>query len=314
MKNVLSLGAVLFLSIYFIQAQSGLKLTDYYYNPIQYNPAYAGVTDGMYVKGSYLSQWIGFDDAPVTQTLDVQKRFNNKYALGLSLSNDDFGPIKNLNIEGNFALHLMANDEIGFVLGLKAGLNNFTRDYGRLAIFDPTEVIFNSENLNALSPLVGAGLYVFAKNWFFGIAVPNLIAQKITDDFSRDSFNNIPHVYSSMGYNFNPNKELLLKTQVLSQIVEGAPMSFLLSSRLFFKDKIGLGVHIQPNALYGASLLLNLNDQFMFTYAYDRALSNLNQYADGNHYFGVSIKLGANNQECDCLSEVKGLDRAYIIR
>ena len=42
-----------------VNAQSGIKLTDYYHNPIQYNPAYVGVSNGYFVKGTYTSQWLG---------------------------------------------------------------------------------------------------------------------------------------------------------------------------------------------------------------------------------------------------------------
>ena len=57
-----------------VQGQSGLKLTDYYNNPIQYNPAYVGVTGGFFSKATYSTQWLGFDDSPTTQTLDLIMR------------------------------------------------------------------------------------------------------------------------------------------------------------------------------------------------------------------------------------------------
>jgi type IX secretion system PorP/SprF family membrane protein len=150
-----------------VHAQSGIKLTDYYHNPIQYNPAYVGVSNGYFVKGTYTSQWLGFDDAPVTQTLDVQRRFsNNRYAAGLSILNDDFGAVKNFNIEANFGLHLRANENTGFVLGLKAGLNNFSIDYNRLNIYDPTEFVYSNGNLGETKPIIGAGFFFMVENGF----------------------------------------------------------------------------------------------------------------------------------------------------
>ena len=295
-----------------VNAQSGIKLTDYYHNPIQYNPAYVGVSNGYYVKGTYTSQWLGFDDAPVTQTLDAQRRFsNNRYAAGLSLLNDDFGAVKNFNVEANFGLHLRATENIGFVLGLKAGLNNFSIDYNRLNIYDPTEFVYSNGNLSEVKPIIGVGFYFYSKKWFLGMSVPNLVTQNLEDELNRDIYNKIPHFYTAIGFDSNINQDLLLKSQLLLQIVNGAPVSALLTTRLKFKDKIGLGLQYQPDALYGTFFNFKFKSDFTATYGYDMALSELNQYANGNHYFGLSYKFG-QDKKCNCEDDIIFNDRIYI--
>jgi type IX secretion system PorP/SprF family membrane protein len=297
-----------------VHAQSGIKLTDYYHNPIQYNPAYVGVSNGYFVKGTYTSQWLGFDDAPVTQTLDVQRRFsNNRYAAGLSILNDDFGAVKNFNIEANFGLHLRANENTGFVLGLKAGLNNFSIDYNRLNIYDPTEFVYSNGNLGETKPIIGAGFFFYGREWFFGMSVPNIISHRLEDELNRDIYNKIPHFYSTLGFDYNISADLLLKTQALIQMVEGAPFSTLFTTRAQYRNKIGLGLQYQSEALYGAFINVRFRSEFTLTYGYDVAVSDLSQYSNGNHYFGLSYKFGQPDK-CDCEDDINNEDRLYITR
>ncbi|MBK86544.1 MAG: hypothetical protein CMC86_05020 [Flavobacteriaceae bacterium] len=297
-----------------VYAQSGIKLTDYFFNPIQYNPAYVGANNGYFTKGTYTSQWLGFDDGPVTQTLDIQKRFpNNRYAAGISLLNDDFGAVKNFNFETNFALHLKASEDIGFVLGLKAGLNNFSIDYNRLNIYNPNEYVYSQGNLSNTAPIIGAGFYLYTKKWFISMSIPNFLKYRMEDDFNQSLYNKVPHFYTSAGYDYYINSELILKSQVLMQLVRGAPVSYLLSSRVLYKQKLGFGIHLQPKALYGIFANFRFNSSFTATYGYDMALSDLSRYSSGNHFFGLSYKFGKDKKDC-CAEDIIISDRVYMIR
>lgn len=297
-----------------VNAQSGIKLTDYYHNPIQYNPAYVGASQGYFTKGTYSSQWIGFDDGPVTQTLDVQRRFsNNRYAVGLSVLNDDFGAVKNFNLEANFGLHLRATDQIGFVLGLKAGFNNFSIDYNRLNIYNPSEFIYSNGNLSEAKPIIGAGFYLYSKKWFFGMSVPNIISHRLEDDLNRSIYNKIPHFYSTVGVDTLISQDVLLKSQLIMQIVEGAPISALFTTKAQYRERFGLGLQYQPEALYGAFVTARFKSDFTLTYGYDMALSDLSQYSNGNHSFGLSYRFG-QSEKCDCEDDIELKDRVYMVR
>jgi len=296
-----------------LRAQSGIKLTDYYNNPIQYNPAYVGVTNGYLVKGTYTSQWLGFDNSPVTQTIDFNRRFlDNRYAAGISAINDDFGAVKNFNLEGNFALHLNLSENLGMVLGLKTGINNFSINYDRLTIFNPTEDVYNYGNLNDSKILVGGGIYLYTKQWFFGFSVPNLLNNRMLDISEIKFYNKRPHFYTVIGYDLRINSGVYLKSQILTQIVNGAPLSILFSTKAKIKDRLGIGIHYQNKSLLGVFLNININRVLVFSYGYDMAISDLSQYSNGNNYFGLSYKFG-QDQECDCKNDDSSYDRIYLV-
>jgi type IX secretion system PorP/SprF family membrane protein len=271
-------------------AQSGLKLIDYYHNPIQFNPAYTGVTDGFYVKGFHTKQWLGFDDAPQTQTLDVQGLLENeRYAVGLSLLNDDFGAVQNFNIEANFALHLNLSDDLMLVLGLKAGVNNFSINYDKLNIYDNTDEVYANGNISEYRPIIGTGFYLYQDNWFFGFAVPNLINHRLKDRLQRFIYDKVPHFYSTFGYNFNANEHWEIRNQLLIQIVKGVPLDILFSSKAIYNNTFGVGLNYQPNGTFGAMTSFSLNKGFSISYAYDLPSTKLTTYSTGNHSIGVSF-------------------------
>ena len=89
---------MIFYSSFLAKAQSNLKLTDYYNNPSSYNPAYVGVTEGLFLKGYYTSQWTDFEGSPSTQLVDLQNNFDNRnIAAGITILSDTFGALKSLN-------------------------------------------------------------------------------------------------------------------------------------------------------------------------------------------------------------------------
>ncbi|MBQ4805840.1 type IX secretion system membrane protein PorP/SprF, partial [Aquimarina sp. MMG015] len=52
-------------------AQQDAQYTQYMYNTISVNPAYAGSRGVMSIMGLHRSQWVGLDGAPRTQTLTL---------------------------------------------------------------------------------------------------------------------------------------------------------------------------------------------------------------------------------------------------
>ena len=119
--RILGFLILIFYSSFLAKAQSNLKLTDYYNNPSSYNPAYVGVTEGLFLKGYYTSQWTDFEGSPSTQLVDLQNNFDNRnIAAGITILNDTFGALKSLNTDVNISLNFKSSQDISFSLGLKA--------------------------------------------------------------------------------------------------------------------------------------------------------------------------------------------------
>jgi type IX secretion system PorP/SprF family membrane protein len=107
-KKYKLLFVVIIFSINIVESQNDSKLSIFDYNPLLYNPAFAGSTGGLNIVGIYSSQWYGFDGAPKTQYLSADLKLPKKnIGLGLSVYNDIIGPVKEYNIEGNFSYFVL---------------------------------------------------------------------------------------------------------------------------------------------------------------------------------------------------------------
>ncbi len=308
--RVLVFSIFIFCSTFLLKAQSNLKLTDYYNNPSSYNPAYVGVTEGLFLKGYYTSQWTDFEGSPSSQMVDLQNNFNNRnIAAGISILNDTFGVLKNLNVETNFSLNFKSSQDISFSLGLKAGINSFSTDYQSLNILDRSEFIFN-ENISKIIPLIGVGFYTHGNNWFLGISSPNIIENKISTESDQVLFKNTNQYFSTFGYNFYLD-DFLFKNQFLAQIIEGIPISYIFSSKVIFKNYVSLALHHQPQYLTGGEIGVYLPGNLKISYGMDVSNTNGISKYDNNHRFSISFQVFGGKSNW---SDRQEFDKPYIVR
>jgi len=73
-------------------AQQEYMVTQYMYNGLSLNPAYAGIHKGISVSGLWREQWVGIEGAPSTQFVSIHSPLNYRYAsLGALVYRDVIG-------------------------------------------------------------------------------------------------------------------------------------------------------------------------------------------------------------------------------
>ena len=130
-----------------MQAQQDPQYTQYMYNMNVVNPAYAGSFDGIAIGALYRSQWVGLDGAPRTGTVTIHAPVGEKVGLGLSLINDEIGPVRETNAYADFSYTLQLGGNTKLALGIKAGATFHSIgliDLERIDLVDP----FLEENIN----------------------------------------------------------------------------------------------------------------------------------------------------------------------
>ena len=167
-------------------AQQDPQYTQYMYNTMSVNPAYAGQRDVLSASGLYRTQWVGIDGAPKTVTFGIHSPLeNNRLGLGLNIVSDQLGPATETSMDANFSytipMDILGETELSF--GVKAGLNLLDTDWSK-GIYRNPDAAFN-ENVNLISPTLGAGLYLHSNSWYVGLAVPNFITTDRYDDFQE---------------------------------------------------------------------------------------------------------------------------------
>jgi type IX secretion system PorP/SprF family membrane protein len=273
-------------------SQSEPKLSIFSYNPLQYNPAYAGAFDGLSVTGIYSSQWVGFDGAPKTLFFSAHSNvIEREIGVGVNFTSDKAGPVQDNQIVGNFAYNIFLNDELSLNLGLKAGLDNYNLDYRLLTIENPQEAGIFEGTLNQYSPIVGAGFYLCNEKAYVGISVPNLLKTNYITGSQISIANTKPNYFLTAGYKFDLQNEVYLIPNILTRVTAGAPIANLISLNLDYQKSIKIGMNVQPTSSFGGFFGYRFENNLSIGYAYDSAINNFSTASGGCHTFYLNFRI-----------------------
>lgn len=261
-------------------------------NPLIYNPAYAGSFEGLSVQGTYSSQWVGFKDAPTTQYLSAHNRFyDSKVGVGMSIINDEAGPVKEFNFEGNFSYWLELNENISIAMGVKGGLNNFTLDYNRLSIMNPEEISANTDKFTQMSPIAGVGFYLFAQQTYVGISTPNILTTKYYDDYENKLAKDNPSIYATAGHRLFIEEDISITPSLLYRYTSGAQGELFIMATVDWRDSFFGGLNVDVDTSIGAFAGVRFLQNFKAGYSYDTSVSKFRTYNQGIHSFYLSFEL-----------------------
>lgn len=282
----------LFVGLLTVSAQQDAQYTQYMFNTMSVNPAYAGSRGQLSIAALYRSQWVGLDGAPTSQTLNLHSPIrNSKLGYGISIVNDEIGDgtVQETYFDGviSYTIDVSAEGKLSF--GLKAGGNLLNLDFNQLRNFDSEPV--NSDNIeNRFSPNFGLGLYYHSDKFYAGLSAPNLLQTEHFDNSQRDA-NSVQFLskerinfYFITGYVFDLNGNLKFKPALLTKVVGGAPLQVDFSANFMFNEKFTFGAAYRWDAAVSAMAGFQISDQFMLGLAYDRETTELGgtQFNDGS--------------------------------
>src|SRR5690606_10243131 len=218
MKKAKILMALLALVSFSANAQQDAQFTQYMYNTININPAYAGSRGVLSIFGLHRTQWVGLDGAPATNAFSVNTPINDsRVGLGLSFVNDKIGPTKENQISADVSYTIPMANEYKLSFGIKATANLFQLDRSML---NPEVVIDPSlQNIdNEFSPNLGAGVYLHSDKFYAGLSVPNFIETAHYSDADETISKEKLNYYFITGYVFDLSPNLKFKPALLTKI------------------------------------------------------------------------------------------------
>ncbi|MCU4189510.1 type IX secretion system membrane protein PorP/SprF [Flavobacterium sp. HXWNR29] len=266
-------------------AQQDPQYTNYMYNTMNVNPAYAGTKEVLSILGMYRAQWVGLDGAPVTSTFSLHSPIGfSNIGLGLSFVNDKIGPSDENTISVDFSYRLNFDNLSTLALGIKTTANLLNVDYTKLSIYDPTDPQFQNNVDNRFSPNFGAGAYWYSDKHYVGFSIPNFLETKHYDDNDRNSLaKEKMHYYFMAGYVFDLTSEIKMKPAFLSKMVAGAPLQIDMTANFLFFEKLTVGAAYRLNASVSGLVAFQLSDKLLVGYSYDAETTKLAHYNSGSH-------------------------------
>ncbi|MEY8847788.1 type IX secretion system membrane protein PorP/SprF [Psychroserpens sp. XS_ASV72] len=265
-------------------AQQLPQFTQYMYNTISINPAYAGSRETLSVVGLHRSQWVGLEGGPTTQTLSVHAPLrNDKIGLGLSFINDELGYQNFSYLYGDFSYTIRVTENSELAFGIKAGFTSYALDpdFQLSEANDP--VIFGFED--RWKPNIGTGVYWHSNRWYLGLSAPRILNTDYTGDENFESLERISYYFTG-GYVFDLSENTKFKPAMLLKATNGAPLSYDLTANFLFYEKFWVGAAYRFNEQAGALggiADFQVSKQLRIGYAYEYPISDLRPYTSGTH-------------------------------
>lgn len=290
MKTIIKLNIIVIfvLCCYTAVGQQLPQFTQYMYNTISINPAYAGSRETLSLVGLHRSQWVGIDGGPTTQTFSIHSPMRNeKVGLGLSFINDELGYQNFSFLYADFSYTIQTGNNTKLAFGLKSGFTSYSFDNELFLETDGT--MTGDPSLLGLEDRwgfnVGAGVFWHSDKWYVGYSMPRILN---TDYHKQDGFEALERVshYLTAGYVFDLGGNTKFKPAAMLKATDGAPLSFDLTGNFLFNEKFWLGAGYRFNESAGALgglVDFQVSKSLRIGYTYEHPISDIRPYSDGTH-------------------------------
>ena len=268
--------SLLFLSC-FAGAQQLPQFTQYMFNTISVNPAYAGSRETLNVTALHRSQWSGLDGNPETTTFSIHTPLKNeKIGLGLSYIRDDLG-FENTNyVYGDFSYTVPLSYNVNLSFGLKGGFTSYSKQ-------DADPVDGAETAITIYQPNFGAGAYVSSNRWYVGLSSPrilnNTVEQGTFDSLERTNY------FAIAGLVIDLSLDIKFRPSILARAVNGAPATYDATAGFLFYEKFWAGATYRFNDLsnFGAYMDYQVTKDIRIGYAYDLLSQEIRGLSSGTH-------------------------------
>lgn len=267
-------------------AQQQAMFTHYSFNTLAVNPAYAGSRDALTVTGLYRNQWVGFEGAPVTQTLTVHTPVIKQLGLGLSILNDKIGPTSSTSLYADVSYSIPFSDTKNSKLafGLKSGINLLQSNLNQVNTDNSSDNSFSGIESRQALPNFGLGAYYHNDKWYAGLSSPTIIQNSISTLKGTDGAKEIRHYFLIAGAVFDLNENLKFKPTTYLKVTKSVPLELDLTGMFILKEKLELGAMLRTTDAFGALLGYNVKPNMRLGYSYDFSYGNTTlKYNGGSH-------------------------------
>ena len=280
-----------------INAQTEPMYSQYMYNMLGVNPAYAGNRESVGINYFQRKQWSGLQGAPNTTSISVDgSTASNKFGWGVQLYGDQLGVEKANGINFMASTKVQISKKGLLSAGLTFGLMNYRIDLLSLSskLYQENDPDYFA-NKNAWMPTMGLGIYYNTDNFYVGISLPSVFKSRLANiDLLNSNLQKVnkQHIFITSGYVFDLNDQIKFKPSTMIKMVSGAPIEFDLNTNVWLHDIVGVGVSYRTGDAIISMAELQVTDNFRMGYAYETTISPLKYYNNGSHELMIRYEFG----------------------
>ncbi len=306
---------IFFLCILFaagaLHAQQDHQYTQFMYNKLMYNPAYAGSRGTPTITGIFRSQWLGFDGAPQSGLFSFNSPFlTPRVGVGATLSYLKIGLQRDFHASLAYSYDLVASEDVSLRVGIQGSLRSLGlafNDAQPISIGDPS---LDNQRINDFYGNVGAGVYgVFLNQFYVGFSVPRIYSSTIGLNSAANPITakEYRHYYGMAGGIFPLSEDINLMPAVLLKYVQNAPFDADLNINLDIRQKVTAGISYRlggngPGESLDLLVFWQATPQVGVGAAYDFSLSDLKDYNGGSIELMIQADLKKSNKKKNVFS------------
>ena len=273
-----------------VLAQQDPQFSQYMFNGLFLNPAYAGSKGYTSLSTSFRSQWTGLPGAPVTQTVAIDGNLNPKLGGGFTVSHDRLGAQRFTEVAASAAVRINLSRKTRLAMGISVGATQQVLDGTMLTPAERDDQAIPMGIERVLRPNAKVGAYLFSNLFYAGASVSNIMFFK--EGLPTDP---IPHLFLTAGgiLDFGPN--LKFKPSFLLKEDFKGPSALDLNAFVLFNEQFWLGasyrttLHLFNDDTYARNTRLGnalagmaefyASPRLRFGYSYDFSLSSMQMYS-----------------------------------
>ena len=285
-----------FLCVHSLKAQQESMYSQYMFNLLQINPAYAGNLANDNITVLCRKQWVGTSGSPATASLSWDSRVEgSNVGYGLQMYNDRLGIESTSGFQAFYSYRIPFRKSF-LSFGLNAGVLYYRAAFSTVATTQNGDPLFQEDVSNFL-PTVGVGALYATEHWYAALSVPALLKTKVNANNSLYTTSANNHYFLTGGYIFDASESVKLKPSVLLKAVKGAPLETDLNLNVWLQNIVGLGVSYRTGDSFVGMFEIQVSPVFRLGYAYDYTISNLQPYSKGTHELMLRYEINHRKEQ-----------------
>jgi type IX secretion system PorP/SprF family membrane protein len=284
-------------------AQQDILYTQYMFNKLALNPAYAGSQEIFAMDLLTRIQWVGIEGAPKSISFTAHTPLRNPHiGLGLSAYRDQLGPSIEYGAMGTFAYRVIFSTT-KLCFGISAGFMHTDLDWASLTPKTSGDFELNSQVRNKVVPDADFGIYYYGPKFYVGVSSKHLIQSQtmVASSAPAEGEYNytklLRHFYGMAGGAFPLGDHLVFMPSILCKYVANSPFQTDLNVNFLIYDVLTLGASFRTEKALGLIAGVNITKNLTFSYSYDIWFNELQAYNKGSHEIRLGFGFDLFNKE-----------------
>jgi len=294
-RNTMKKIFIFILLLFSLQAytQQDPLFSQYMFNKLVVNPAYAGSREMLTFDILDREQWVGIDGAPRTMTVSAHGvAVNRRVGMGAYGYRDQLGPVVTQGLMLTYAYRLLFEQSF-FSFGLQGGFKYADFDWNMIRVKFPDDYYFYPQDTKKFVPDFNLGVYYESARFFAGLSTKQLLENEFGEtkgENGKTSFSRLlRHFYLMSGAAFPVSEKIVFRPSLLVKYVKNAPVQADLNASLIFSDFFWLGASYRTQNALAFMTEFRIMPKIRLGYSFDVYLNEFQPYNYGSHEIRLSF-------------------------